>query len=193
VPVLPAALARDAEQAARAAEALGFPVVLKIHAEGFLHKTEAGGVHLDLRSAAEVRRAFASLPGGGREARVTPYRPGGIEAIAGARRDPEFGPLVLFGAGGVLTEVLRDAAIRTLPCPDAELAAMAAETGLGALLADARGGGGTDPAGVTRALRALGDLILALPQVTDVEINPLRCGADGVVALDARVLVAPGP
>jgi acyl-CoA synthetase (NDP forming) len=195
VPVLPAALARDADEAVRAAETLGYPVVLKVHAPGFLHKTDVGGVHLDLRSAAEVRRAFEGLPlaspDGRREARLAPFRPGGLEVIAGAHRDPQFGPIVLCGAGGVLAEIARDTAIRALPCPDAELVAMTAQTRVGALLEGARGRAPTDPAAVTAVLRALARLILAVPEVTDVEINPLRCGPEGAVALDARVLVAP--
>ena len=195
VPVLPAALARDADEAVGGAERLGYPVVLKVHAASIVHKTEAGGVHLDLRCAAEVRRAFEALPraepGSRREARLTPFRPGGVEAIAGARRDPDFGPILVFGAGGILAESLGDAAIRTLPCPDAELAAMVEQTRLSALLAGVRGGPRTDPASITAVLRSIARLILALPEITDVEINPLRCGPDGVVALDARILVRP--
>ncbi|HEU4402163.1 MAG TPA: acetate--CoA ligase family protein [Candidatus Polarisedimenticolia bacterium] len=204
VPVLPAGMAGDEEDAVRAAERLGYPVVVKVHAEGIIHKTEVGGVHLDLRDAEEVRtawRAVARLAPGGRagtrtaatpgrpEARLTPFRRGGIETIAGARRDPHYGPLLLFGAGGVLAEVTRDVALRTLPCPDGETDEMIEETRVGRLLHGARGAAPVDPRAVAAVLRALARLLLTLPEISDVEVNPLRCAADGVEALDARVLV----
>jgi acetyltransferase len=193
VPVLPASLAGDAEEAVRAAERLGFPVVMKVHAASIVHKTDAGGVHVDLRSPDEVRRAFAVLPTeeGRRETRLTPFRSGGVEVFVGARRDPQFGPILLFGAGGVLAEVVRDTAIRTLPCPDVEIDSMIEQTRVAELLAGPRGRGPTERASVAAVLGAVGRVILALPEVTDVEINPLRCGPDGVVALDARILVEP--
>jgi acetyltransferase len=195
VPVLPAALARGEEEAVRAAERVGYPVALKVHAASIIHKTDVGGVQLDLRGPDEVRRAYRGLgrlaPDGKPEVRLTPFRRGGVETIAGARRDPEYGPLLLFGAGGTLAEVARDAAIRTLPCPPEEIEEMISETRVSRLLAGARGAAAADRAALTAALAALARLLLSVPEVADVEINPLRCAADGVTALDARVLVAP--
>jgi acetyltransferase len=191
-PVLPSALARSERQAVEAAGRLGYPVALKVHAASILHKSDAGGVHLDLRTAEDVRRAWRNVARLARrpEARLTPYRRGGVEAIAGARRDPEYGPVLLFGAGGVLAEILRDAALRTLPCPPEEIEEMIGSTGLAPLLAGARGTRPADLGAVARALGALARLILEVPEVADVEVNPLRCAADGAVALDARVLVS---
>jgi acetyltransferase len=194
VPVLPAALAGSCAEALQAAERLGYPVVLKRHAAGVVHKTESGGVHLDLRTrddvtaayAAVARAAGATAPG----VRLTPYRRGGIEVLIGARRDPELGPLLVVGAGGVLAEALGDVAIRTLPCPPGELRSMLEETRLPALLAGMRGAPAADVAALLAALAGLARLIAALPEVADVEVNPLRCAADGCLALDARVLVA---
>ncbi len=194
VPVLPAALVRGEEEAVRAAERLGWPVVLKVHSAGIVHKSDAGGVHLDLRGAEDVRRAWraaAALAGAGEpEARLTPYRRGGVEAIAGARRDPEFGAILLFGAGGVFAEIARQAAIRTLPCPEADYEEMIDATRVARLLAGARGAAAADRRSIVQVLSGLARLLLAVPEVADVEINPLRCAADGSVALDARVLVA---
>ncbi|PYS94978.1 MAG: hypothetical protein DMF50_10695 [Acidobacteria bacterium] len=193
VPVLPATLARGEEEALRAAQTLGYPVVLKAHAASLVHKSAAGGVHLDLRTSEEVLRAWraASRLTRGAETRLTPYRPGGVETITGARRDPQFGPLLLFGAGGILAELAADRALRTLPCPPEEIEEMVADTRVSRLLAGARGGAGVEAGAITAVLAALGRLLLALPEVSDVEVNPLRCAADGVVALDARVLVLP--
>ncbi len=195
VPVLPAALVRGEEEAVAAAERLGYPVVLKIHEPSIVHKTDAGGVHLDLRSAEDVRRACRSLgrlaSAGAPQVRLTPFKRGGVEAIVGARRDPEVGPILLLGAGGVLAEMVRDVAIRTLPCPEAEIEEMVPQTRLSRLLAGVRGAPAVDIKAVSGALQALARLILSIPEISDVEVNPLHCAADGVVALDARVLVAP--
>jgi acetate---CoA ligase (ADP-forming) len=197
IPVLPAYLARGEDEAAEAARALGYPVVLKVHIASIVHKSEAHGVHLDLRGPDEVRRAYrgvASLaPDGRPEVRLTPYRPGGVETIAGARRDPQHGPVLLFGAGGVLAEVARDRAIRTLPCPRAEVEEMVAETRVARLLSGVRGTAPLSPRPVVEALLGLARLLLSHPGVSDVEINPLRCGEDGVVALDARVIAVRSP
>jgi acetyltransferase len=191
VAILPSALAGSADQAVAAAERLGFPVVLKAHAAALVHKSDAGGVQLDLRSADEVRRAFAVARSPSGEVRVTPLRRGGVEAMIGVRRDPQFGPIALFGAGGVLAEVTRDSAIRTLPCGDAELEAMIASTRLGQSFRHPRGAAAIPTRGALDALTALARLVLALPEVEDAEINPLLCGPDGALALDARVLVIP--
>ncbi len=190
VSVLPSALASSAEMAVLAAERIGFPVVLKAHAAALVHKTDAGGVQLDLRTPDEVRRAFSAVAGLAAEVRITPYRRGGLEALVGARRDAQFGPILLFGAGGVLAESVGDTALRTLPCCEAELVAMLAETRLGQAFARPRGGASIPVAPVLTALHALAGLICSVPEVEDVEINPLRCGTEGAVALDARVLVS---
>ncbi len=199
VPVLPARIARDEEAAARAAEALGFPVVLKVHDAAVLHKSDAGGVHLDLRTPDEVRRACRETmrmpqggrrPGSGRPAvRITPFLRGGIETICGARRDAHLGPLLLFGAGGIHAESVRDVAIRTIPCPRAEIEEMIRATRAGRLLAGERGRPAADLDAIASALEALARLVLSLPEVADAETNPLLCSPAGAVALDARVIL----
>jgi acetyltransferase len=195
VPMPRAVVARDPDDAVRTSDLLGFPIVLKIHTAEIVHKSDIGGVHLDLRSADDVRRAYDAvgrLVVGRPEVRLTPFLPGGIEAIVGARRDPEFGPLVVFGAGGVTTESAGDVAIRTLPCPKSELAAMVEETRTGRqILGGARGATPAEVGAVVDVLLAVSHLILSVPDVADVELNPLRCAADGVIGLDARALVRP--
>lgn len=193
VGVLPAALARGEEDAVRAAARIGFPVVLKIHSASIVHKTEAGGVSLDLRTADEVRQAWRALcrlaQGDPPEVRVTPYLRGGVEVIAGARRDPRLGAVILFGAGGRLAEFARDIALRTIPCPEAEIEEMIGETRVSRLLSGTRGAPPADRGAIFETLLALERALLTLSEVADVEINPLRCAADGAVALDARVLL----
>jgi acetate---CoA ligase (ADP-forming) len=190
LPVLPSALVRDADEAVVAAPGLGFPLVAKAHAPDLVHKSDAGGVRLDLRGPDELRSAVEALCAIAPEVRLTPFRPGGLEVLVGARRDPQFGPILLFGAGGVLAEVVADAAIRTLPCSEAECGAMIAATRLARLFDRPRGGPPRPRAPVVAALAALGRMISALPEIEDVEINPLSCRDDGAIALDARVLVS---
>jgi acetate---CoA ligase (ADP-forming) len=180
------------DEAVAAADRLGYPVVLKVHEASIVHKTEVLGVRLDLRGADEVREAFGDVVKGHRppwpSVRLTPYRPGGAEVLAGARRHQDFGPLLVVGAGGVAAETIGEVAIRTLPCATDEIVEMLDETRLSRLLAG-RGAPPADREALVAALAALSRLILTLPQVSDVEVNPLRCDADGCVALDARVLV----
>ena len=121
--------------------------------------------------------------------RLTPYRPGGAEVLVGARRDPELGPLLVAGVGGVRAEASPEVAIRLLPCAPEEVASMLGEGALARHLAHARGTAPPDPRKVAEALSSLARLILAVPEVAEVEVNPLRCAPDGCVALDARVLV----
>ena len=193
MPVLPSRLAHGGEEAVAAAASLGYPVVLKIHSPSVVHKSDVGGVHVDLRTASDVRAAYQAVAelasGGPVEVRLTPFLRGGVETIVGARRDPELGAILLFGAGGVLAEVARDRSLRTLPCADAELDEMVSETRVARLLEGARGAPAADRTALLDALRAVARLILAVPEVADVEVNPLRCAPEGVVALDARVLL----
>jgi acetate---CoA ligase (ADP-forming) len=197
VPVLPATLATGPREAVEAAGRIGFPVVLKLDDPGLVHKSEAGGVRLDLRGPEAVREACDDLlrrtsgDGRPRRVRVTPYRPGGIEAIAGVRRDPDYGPILLFGSGGMLAETLHDASVRTLPCPTAEIEEMIGSTRLARLLAGQRGAAPADGAAIVATLRSLATLLLTCPEIQDAEINPLRCAPDGAVALDSRVLLRP--
>jgi len=194
VPTLPSVLASSAADAIRAAEGLGYPVVLKVHSAAVLHKTDSGGVRLDLRRPEEVRDAFTTIvsrhAGVAAGVRVTPFRGGGLEVLIGSRRDPELGPLLLVGAGGILAEAMGAVAMRRLPCSTGERQRMVEESGVSRLLGRVRGGPAPDPEGILGALDGLSRLVAAVPAVDEVEVNPLRCAADGCVALDARVIFA---
>jgi len=194
VPVLPARLARSADEVVAAARALGAPVALKVHAAALVHKSDVGGVHLDLRTEDDLRQAFeaaaqvAHAAGVTAEVRLTPMRRGGLEALVGARRDPQLGPVLVFGTGGVHAEALRDVGLRLLPCDAVERRTLVEGTLLGRALAASRTGA-VDPASLDAVLVGASQLLAACPEVSDVEINPLRCAPEGVVALDARVLL----
>ncbi len=186
-----------AGDAAAAAERIGFPVALKIRSRDILHKTEAGGVALDLHDREAVGAAAAALAASARAARPDARIDGflvqemvaGVEAIVGARSDPFYGPVLLIGAGGVLVELAKDAALRLLPLGSDDVAAMVDGLKLATLLAGFRGRPAADRAALEAAALALGRFFLDhQARLSDIEINPLivRRAGHGAVAVDLR-------
>jgi len=201
IPCLPERLAHSAEDAERAAQGLGYPVALKIVSPDILHKTEIGGVLLDVADAAAVRAGYETLHRRAREAMpnarldgvlVAPMAPrGGVETILGARRDPTFGPVVMFGLGGIFVELLRDVAVRLAPVDLAEAHRMIREVKGHDLLGGVRGGPPCDVQALARALVQLSELAAAhADDVESIEVNPFLVlpGRAGAVALDAAIV-----
>jgi len=191
--------ASTAGEAAAAAEAIGFPVVLKIRSPDILHKTEAGAVVLDLRSRDAVATAADALLASARaaypDARIEGFlvqeMVGGVEAIVGARSDPLYGPLLLIGSGGVLVELAKDAALRLLPVSAGEVSDLIDGLKLAKLLGGYRGRPAADRAALEQAALALAQFYLDhRARIEDIEINPLmvRALGRGAVAVDVRVL-----
>lgn len=188
------------EEAAAAADRLGFPVVLKLSAPSLIHKTDAGGVELDLHDAAAVQQAFHRLaqvarsflpPREAWQVVVMSQVAGGLEVLLGARRDDSFGPVVAFGAGGVDTEILDDVALRLAPLDPDQARDLMAETRIGRILAGTRGRPPADLNSLSRALTALSHLMQQFPRIREVDLNPVRVfpGQPGLLALDARIRV----
>ncbi|MDN5931461.1 MAG: acetate--CoA ligase family protein, partial [Pseudonocardia sp.] len=165
----------------RALADIGGPVAVKLLDAAVLHKTEVGGVHLGVRTAAELDDALDAI--GSDTVLVEATAPPGVDLVVGARRDPVFGPVVLVGLGGTVAEALADVAVRVAPVAD--VAAMVDELAGRALLAGWRGGPVLDRAALAHVVDVLGGLLLDHPELEDVEINPLRVTADGLLALDA--------
>jgi acetate---CoA ligase (ADP-forming) len=207
--------AANAAEAASAAERIGFPVALKIRSRDVLHKTEVGGVALDLQNRESVQAAAEALMASVRTTQPSARIDGflvqemvaGVEAIVGARSDAFYGPLLLIGAGGVLVELVEDASLRLLPVSSDEVAAMIDDLRLARSLAGFRGGPAADRAALEAAAVALGRLFLDhRARIKEIEINPLivRAGepirdrramaskpgkdATGAIAVDVRVL-----
>jgi acetate---CoA ligase (ADP-forming) len=188
-----------AAEAAAAAEAIGFPVVLKIRSADILHKTEAGGVSLDLRSKDAVLQAADALTASARTAYPHAKIDGflvqemvsGVEAIVGARSDKFYGPMLLVGAGGILVELANDAVLRLLPVTKTDVAAMLDGLKLNKLLAGYRGKPAADRAALETSVLALAQFYLDhRARIEDIEINPLmvRPAGKGAVAVDVRVI-----
>lgn len=198
IPTVPTRRVRNAEEAVEAAIALGFPVALKIVAPELVHKSDAGGVALDLANGDEVRKAAVLMRQ--KVARVSPHahvhgftvqamarRPRAHELILGMATDEVFGPVLLFGAGGTGVEQRKDTATE-LPPLNAQLARdLVARTRVGALLGPHRGQAGVHQAALADALLRLSRIACELPAVAELDINPLLADSDGVLALDARV------
>lgn len=176
----------SADDAYAALERLGGRVAVKILDAAVLHKTEVGGVHLGIRSRADLADALEKL--GDRRVLVEAMAPPGVDLIVGARRDPVFGPVVLVGLGGTTAEALADVAVRAAPLSVAEASAMPDELLGRALLHGWRGGPVLDAVELAQVVRALGAVLLAAPEVDEIEINPLRLTRDGLVALDAVIV-----
>jgi acetyl coenzyme A synthetase (ADP forming)-like protein len=189
--VPPSGLASDGEAAVALAREFGYPVALKRVAPGIVHKADAGGVALGLEDGDGVRSAFARMIGPGEQGFVQRLAPGGLEVIVGAQRDAQFGPLVMFGLGGVYVEVLQDVAFRLAPLSRAEAREMVMETAAGRLLAGVRGQPPGDVNGVVEALLRVGQLMVDLSQVVEVDLNPLIVGPSGARAwaVDVRIVL----
>jgi acyl-CoA synthetase (NDP forming) len=201
IPVLDERLARNADEAVEAFRAMNGPVVLKVASADIAHKTEIGGILLDLADAESVRAGFAQLMQRAATraptARidgvlVAPYVTGGVETILGVKRDPIFGPVIMFGLGGIFVEVLKDVALRLAPIDRPEALAMIAEIKGRAILDGVRGQQPADTDALADALVSLSQLAAAqTDDIESVDINPflvLPRGRGGY-ALDA--LVAP--
>ncbi|MCP4540872.1 MAG: CoA-binding protein [Chloroflexi bacterium] len=189
--VPPSGLASTAEEAASLAEQSGYPVALKRVAPGVVHKADVGGVVLGLADADAVRAAFTDMVGAGEQGFVQRMAPKGMEVIVGAQRDAQFGPLLMFGLGGTYVEVLRDVAFRLAPLSAAEAREMVMETAAGKLLAGVRGQPPSDIDAVVQALIRVSQLMVDLPQVAEVDLNPLIVGQEdeGAWAVDVRVVL----
>jgi len=185
-------LASTPDEAAALAERLGFPVALKRVAPGLVHKSDAGGVALGLEGGDAVREAFARMVQPGEKGFVQRMAPSGLEVIVGAQRDPQFGPLVMFGLGGVYVEVFRDVAFRLAPLSESEAREMIDETAAGRLLAGVRGQPPGDIDAVVDVLVRLGRLMAEMDEVAEVDLNPLIVGpaGEGAWAVDVRVVLS---
>jgi acyl-CoA synthetase (NDP forming) len=170
---------------------VGYPVALKRVAPEVVHKADAGGVALGLEDTGAVQAAFARMVGPGERGFVQRMSPQGLEVIVGAQRDAQFGPLVMFGLGGAYVEVLRDVTFRLAPLSAVEAREMVAETAAGRLLAGVRGQPPCDLDAVVEALLRVAHLMMDLPQVAEVDLNPLIVGpaGEGAWAVDVRIVL----
>jgi acyl-CoA synthetase (NDP forming) len=195
IPVITTVAADGEQEAVRAAAKLGGRVVLKAEADGVVHKTDAGAVKLDLRSEAEIAAAYRALTSrfGSRLQRVLvqPMLTGGVEVLIGVGQEPVFGPLVVFGVGGVATDVLGDRAARLTPLTDADADELLHAVHAAPLLFGHRGAPPADTAALADALLRVSRLADDLPEIAELDLNPVLAAPDGICAVDVRVRISP--
>ncbi len=196
IPAAPVRLAGSADEAAAFAKELGFPVALKIASSDVSHKSDVGGVLLNVKTAAGVRSGYAQLierlqaarPGARADGVLVQRQVGaGQDVIIGVTRDAQFGPLVMFGSGGIEVEGLKDVAFALAPLTEGEAGWMIQRTWAGRKLSGFRSIAAADCQAVMDALVRLSWLAHEHDEIAEIEINPLRALAEGVVALDVRV------
>ncbi|MDR3401089.1 MAG: bifunctional acetate--CoA ligase family protein/GNAT family N-acetyltransferase [Chthoniobacter sp.] len=201
IPTVETVVARTEEEAIRHATALGYPVVLKVFSETITHKTDVGGVRLSLGNAAAVRRAWHDIKdavtaaaGTGQFLGVTvqPMIPrDGIELIIGSSIDPQFGPVLVFGAGGELVEIMKDRAIGFPPLTTTLALRLMEHTRIFHALGGVRGRKAVNLDALAQLLVAFSQLVAEQPWIAEIDINPLLASSERLVALDARVILHP--
>jgi acetyltransferase len=200
-PTVPFALAKSADEAVAAANEMGYPIVMKISGPKILHKTDVGGVRLNLTSDDEVREAFEAMTTSVRDrlgddieiwgVLIQKMLPKGKEIILGMTRDPKFGPLLMFGLGGIYTEALRDVAFRLAPVREKVAGEMVREIRSYRLLEGVRGEKPSDVTAVADCLLRLSQLVTEHPMIQELDINPLIVypRGEGAMAADARIIL----
>lgn len=194
-------LARSLEEATEVAERIGFPVVMKVVSPDVVHKSDVGGVRVNLTNRQEVEDAYdlmmLRIPQRVEGARlegvyVEKMAPKGREVILGVSRDPQFGPMLMFGLGGIFVEVMKDVTFHLAPVTADEALQMLQGTRSYALLRGARGQRPVDLEGIARGIQKMSQLVTDFPQIEELDINPFIVGAPGVepVAADARITLS---
>jgi acetyl coenzyme A synthetase (ADP forming)-like protein len=192
------AVAGSAAEAAKLAQAMGFPVAMKIVSPDILHKTEAGGVILGVKSAAEAGKAYDAIIANARKykqaaridgVQVQQMLQGGQEVIIGAVSDPSFGKLVAFGIGGVLVEVLKDITFRLAPASQEDALSMLDSIKAAEVLKGARGAEPASREALAALIRSVSELVGDFPEIAELDLNPVFAGKSGATAADVRILL----
>jgi acyl-CoA synthetase (NDP forming) len=197
IPVVSSRHASSEEEAAGAARQIGYPVAVKLNSPDVTHKSDVGGVLLNIRDEAGVRKAFRDLAGVARrlQAReggvlVSAMAPPGQEIIVGVTRDLQFGHAVMFGMGGVLVEVLRDVSFRIVPFSEKDAEEMIQETRGAKVLEGVRGGKPADRDALRTLLVQVSDLVARHPEIDEMDLNPVIVHEKGLAIVDARVALS---
>ena len=199
IPTARARLAATADEAVTAAKEVGFPVALKIVSPDITHKSDVGGVKLNLSTPDEVKAAFDEIVAAAKKAQPDAAIDGvsvqkmarpGIEVIMGMSQDAQFGPVLMFGLGGILVEVLKDVSFRLVPITPRDARQMIQEIKGRPLLEGYRGQEQADIEALEKLLLRLSDFIETHPEIAELDLNPIFAYKDGAVAVDARIILS---
>ena len=191
IPVAEWRIAKDADEAVKAAQEIGFPVVVKADSEAIVHKSEMGGVAINLMDADAVRQAVEKMSNAHKEPDlkflVQKYLPGGKEVIVGAKADDELGHLIMCGLGGIYVEVFKDVAFKLSPVTDVEAEEMLSSLKAAPLLKGVRGEKGVDQKKLIEIIQRVSQLVTDVPEIREMDLNPLIAYEDSVFVVDARM------
>ena len=200
IPVVEAKLAMTKKQAVSTSRELGFPVVLKVISADVIHKSDSGGVRLGIANSTQVGRAYSDIMSSVMQRHpqatiqgisVQSMTPPGIEVIIGMSTDPQFGPVIMFGLGGVLVEILKDVSFRIVPVTTTDAGEMIREIKGYPVLAGFRGQKPASVPALEQLIVKVSRFIEDNPQVRELDLNPVFAYEDKAVAVDARLVLAP--
>ena len=199
VPVASTTLATTRDEAQAQAEAAGYPVVLKVVSPDIAHKSDVGGVKLNLRDKDAVGAAFDEIVANSKKAvpgakilgvAVQYMAPQGTEVIVGMTTDPQFGPVMMFGLGGIMVEVLKDVSFRLVPLAEKDADQMINEIKGRPVLAGVRGQPPSDIAALRQTILKVSEFVQQHPEVRELDLNPVFAYPNGALAADARIVIA---
>lgn len=197
IPVLDFEFCSSLPETVRAARRLGFPVVLKVVSREIVHKSDAGGVKLNLKSEVEVEKAFAEIVASARKYNpsaiiegviVSPYLEGATELIIGSTHDPQFGPVVMIGLGGIFVEVFKDVSFGIAPVNEREATEMLNSLKAYKIFEGVRGREGLNIREIVQLLVSVSEFVCQQP-IKELDLNPIFCFSDRVLVGDARILL----
>ena len=198
IPVTRFKLAKDEEEAAEYAAAIGFPIVLKIVSPDIVHKSDVGGVIVGIKNLRDVRTGYRQIVKNVKKHNpdakiagilVQEMAPSGTEVIVGSIKDPQFGPAIMFGLGGVFVEVLKDVTFRIAPVTEDEAAEMISEVKAYPLLKGYRNTPPADLKAITKILVNTSRLVTEHPEIKELDLNPIMVYEKGAKAVDARIIL----
>ena len=198
IPVIETRLARTLKEAVLLSQKMGFPVALKIASPEIVHKSDSGGVRLSLNNTSEVRAAYREIMDGVQEKNPSASIQGvsvqkmakpGTEVIVGTSKDPQFGPVIMFGLGGIFVEVLKDVSFRIIPLGQKDALEMIEEIKGYPLLQGYRGKESVDIPALTEIILKISRVMEEHPEIKELELNPIMAYKKGALAVDARIIL----
>ena len=198
IPVVEAKLSRSKKEAISISKEMGFPVVLKISSSDVVHKSDSGGVKLGLANATQVGKAYDEIISSVKQAypeaqiegvSVQPMAPPGVEVIVGMSKDPQFGPVLMFGLGGILVEVLKDVSFRIVPVTARDAREMIREIKGYPLLEGYRGQKPASIPALEKLIVKVSQFVEKNPHIKELDLNPIFAYPDKAVAVDARIIL----
>jgi len=191
-------VAQTEDEAVEIAQKIGQEVVLKIVSPDILHKSDAGGVRINLKTEKEIRSAFKEISKNARNYNaksdirgilVSPMADDGVEVIIGTKYDDQFGPVIMYGLGGIMVEILKDVSFRVLPITRTAARKMIEQTKSFPLLNGARGKPLRDQKAIRRLLMLCSEIVVAYPDIEEMDLNPVIVYEEGLSIVDARVIL----